>query len=31
MVSQWNSATNWPYHSMQFEADVSALMPAARI
>ena len=25
MVSQWNSETNWPYHSMQFEADVSAL------
>jgi hypothetical protein len=26
-VSQWNSATNWPYHSMQFEADVAALIP----
>lgn len=25
MVSQWNTGTNWPYHSMQFQADVSRL------
>ena len=25
VVSQWNTATNWPYHAMQFRADVSAL------
>ena len=23
VVSQWNTGTNWPYHTMQFEADVS--------
>ncbi|MFC4946401.1 DUF4185 domain-containing protein [Pseudonocardia sp. GCM10023141] len=26
VVSQWNTATNWPYRSMQFRADVSALV-----
>ncbi|WP_232663603.1 DUF4185 domain-containing protein [Pseudonocardia sp. TRM90224] len=25
IVSQWNTATNWPYHAMQFRTDVSAL------
>ncbi len=25
VVSQWNTATNWPYHAMQFAVDVSAL------
>lgn len=25
VVSQWNTATNWPYHAMQFRADVSGL------
>jgi hypothetical protein len=25
VVSQWNTATNWPYRAMQFQADVSAL------
>lgn len=25
VVSQWNTGTNWPYHAMQFTADVSAL------
>lgn len=25
VVSQWNTATNWPYRSMQFHADVGAL------
>jgi len=25
VVSQWNTATNWPYRAMQFRADVSAL------
>jgi len=25
VVSQWNTGTNWPYHTMQFEADVSQL------
>jgi len=26
VVSQWNTGTNWPYRSMQFRADVSALL-----
>jgi hypothetical protein len=25
VVSQWNTATNWPYRAMQFRADVSGL------
>ncbi|NMI01912.1 DUF4185 domain-containing protein [Pseudonocardia acidicola] len=25
VVSQWNTATNWPYRAMQFRADVSRL------
>jgi hypothetical protein len=25
VVSQWNTATNWPYRAMQFRADVSEL------
>lgn len=25
VVSQWNTATNWPYHAMQFRTDVSEL------
>lgn len=25
VVSQWNTATNWPYRAMQFTVDVSAL------
>jgi hypothetical protein len=25
VVSQWNTATNWPYRAMQFRADVSDL------
>ena len=25
VVSQWNTATNWPYRAMQFAVDVSAL------
>lgn len=25
IVSQWNTATNWPYRSMQFHADVADL------
>ena len=25
VVSQWNTATNWPYKAMQFRADVGAL------
>ena len=24
VVSQWNTATNWPYHAMQFVADISS-------
>jgi hypothetical protein len=24
-VSQWNTATNWPYRAMQFAVDISAL------
>lgn len=27
VVSQWNTATNWPYRSMQFRADVSGAPP----
>ena len=27
MVSQWNTATNWPYRAMQFRTDVSELLP----
>jgi hypothetical protein len=26
LVSQWNTATNWPYHVMQFRTDVSELL-----
>lgn len=26
VVSQWNTTTNWPYHAMQFCADVSDLL-----
>lgn len=26
VVSQWNSATNWPYRAMQFRVDVSSLV-----
>jgi hypothetical protein len=26
VVSQWNTATNWPYHAMQFRTDVSELL-----
>lgn len=26
VVSQWNTATNWPYRAMQFRADLSALV-----
>ena len=26
VVSQWNTATNWPYHVMQFHTDVSELL-----
>lgn len=29
VVSQWNTATNWPYRAMQFRADVSGLARAA--
>lgn len=29
VVSQWNTATNWPYRSMQFHANVADLGPAA--
>jgi hypothetical protein len=25
VVSQWNTATNWPYRAMQFHADISGL------
>ncbi|HZZ50703.1 MAG TPA: DUF4185 domain-containing protein [Pseudonocardia sp.] len=25
-VSQWNTATNWPYHVMQFRTDISELL-----
>ena len=25
VVSQWNTATNWPYHAMQFRVDVARL------
>jgi hypothetical protein len=27
VVSQWNTATNWPYRAMQFRTDVSGLPP----
>ncbi|HYH31483.1 MAG TPA: DUF4185 domain-containing protein [Pseudonocardia sp.] len=27
VVSQWNTATNWPYRAMQFRTDVSGLLP----
>ena len=27
VVSQWNTATNWPYRAMQFRVDVSSLVP----
>jgi hypothetical protein len=26
LVSQWNTAKNWPYHVMQFHTDVSELL-----
>jgi hypothetical protein len=29
VVSQWNTATNWPYRAMQFTVDVSALRDPA--
>lgn len=30
VVSQWNTATNWPYRSMQFRTDVSELLGQGR-
>lgn len=29
VVSQWNTATNWPYRSMQFHTDLSSLTATA--
>jgi hypothetical protein len=30
VVSQWNSATDWPYRAMQFRVDVSGLVATSR-
>lgn len=31
VVSQWNTATHWPYRAMQFRTDVSDLAPARTV